>query len=227
VWLAVVSQPCDRACKIPAPGRLDPSLGEFWVENPWEIVKHGHNLSAFERKRAWLNVRGNAFLDISYLTGADNDGDGRCVVAGDFRNDGRQDLLVRQVGGGALLLYENNFPQRHYLKVSLRGRQSNRLGVGARLTAKVQGRQLVREMFPVNSYRSQMPNRVHFGLGDAERVDRLEIRWPSGKLQVLTELKADTHIVVDEGKEGAAAIETVIPGRVFSPSRLAPAVLSR
>jgi hypothetical protein len=217
VWLAVVSQPCDRSCTIPAPGQVDKSLGEFWVDNPWEIVKHGHNLSCFERKRTWLNVRGSNFLDLSYLTGADGDGDGRSVVAGDFRNDGRQDLVLRQVGGGPLLLYENRFPQRHYLKVSLRGRASNRLGVGARLTVLVNGRQLVREMFPVNSYRSQAANLVHFGLGDAELVQRLEIRWPSGKRQVLTDLRTDAHLVVDEGLEGAAAVEIVAPGRTFEP----------
>ena len=212
-----MSQPCDRACKIPTPGRVDKSLGEFWVENPWEIVKHGHNLSAYERKRTWMNIRGGNFIDLSFLTGTDNDGDGRSVVAGDFRNNGRQDLLVRQAGGGPLLLYENNFPQRHYLKVSLRGRQSNRLGVGARLKAVVHGQQRVREMFPINSYRSQMPNLVHFGLGDAERVERLEIRWPSGKTQVLEDLRADTHIVVDEGEKGSAAVETVVPGRTIRP----------
>ncbi|MFL5242274.1 MAG: ASPIC/UnbV domain-containing protein [Gemmataceae bacterium] len=212
-----MSQPCDRACTIPAPGQVDKSLGEFWVENPWEIVKNGHNLSCFERNRTWMNIKGSNFIDLSFLTGTDNDGDGRCVVAGDFSNNGRQDLLVRQVGGGPLLLYENNFPQRHYLKVSLRGSQSNRLGVGARLTALVKGQQLVREMFPINSYRSQMPNLVHFGLADAEQMERLEIRWPSGKIQVLTDLKGDKHIVVDEGKDGAAAIESVVPGQTIRP----------
>jgi hypothetical protein len=217
VWLAVVSQPCDRACTIPAPGSVDKSLGEFWVENPWEIVKHGHNLSCFERKRTWMNIKGRNFIDLSYLTGTDSDGDGRCIVAGDFRNNGRQDLILRQVGGGPLLLYENNFPQRHYLEVSLRGRQSNRLGVGARLNALVSGQRLVREMYPLNSFRSQMPNLIHLGLGDAERVERLEIRWPSGKVQVLSDLRADAHIVVDEDKEGPAAVETVVPGRTIQP----------
>jgi hypothetical protein len=212
-----VSQPCDRSCRIPTPGHVDSSLGEFWVENPWEIVKGGHNLSAYERKRTWLNVRGSNFLDVSFLSGADNDGDGRSVVAGDFSNNGRQDLLVRQAGGGALLLYENNFPQRHYLQVTLRGRQSNRLGVGARLTAMANGQQLVRELWPLNSYRSQMPSLVHFGLGDAARVERLEVRWPSGKVQVLTDLAADRYIVIDEDKEGAAAVETVVPGRTLAP----------
>ncbi len=212
-----MSQPCDRSCTIPAPGKLDSALKEFWVENPWDIVKNGHNLSAYERKRTWMNIGGQNFLDLSYLTGTDNDGDGRSVVAGDFSNNGRQDLIVRNVGGGALRLYENNFPQRHYLEVSLRGRQSNRLGVGARLTAHVNGRKLVREMYPINSFRSQAANIVHFGLGEASKIDRLEIRWPSGKTQVLDTVQADVHIVVDEGKEGNAAIEKVIPGQVYLP----------
>ncbi len=217
MWLAVVSQPCNRSCAIASPGSLDKSLGEFWVENPWEIVKNGHNLSAYERNRTWMNLRGSDFLDLSYLTGTDSDGDGRSVVAGDFRNIGRLDLVVRQVGGGPLLLFENDFPQRHFLKVSLRGQQSNRLGVGARLTATVNGQALVREMYPLNSFRSQMPNLVHFGLAEADKVQRLTIRWPSGKVQEFVDLKADAHLVVDESKEGDAALEVVVPGRTIQP----------
>jgi len=212
-----VAQPFDRAAKVPAPGKPDPALGEFWAENPWEIIFQGHNLSAFERKRTFWNVHGRDFLDLSYLTGADADGDGRSAVAGDFRNTGQLDLVLRQVGGGPVRLYANQLPRRHYLKVSLRGRQSNRLGIGARLSATVNGQTLVRELYPVNSYRSQMPNIVHFGLGDATQVERLTIRWPSGKEQVLTELAADRHIVVDEGKEGTGAVMVVEPGKVVVP----------
>ena len=199
------------------PGKIDDELKEFWVENPWEIVKSGFNLSAYERNRTWMNIGGSNFLDVSFLTGTDSDGDGRCVVAGNFSNNGRQDLIVRQAGGGSLLMFENNFPQRHWLEVSLRGRQSNRLGVGARLTATANGRKIVREMFPINSYRSQMPNRAHFGLADANRVESLEIRWPSGKTQIIKDLKADAHVVIDEEKEGAAAVEVVTPGKTFEP----------
>jgi hypothetical protein len=171
-----------------------------------------------------MNVGGKDFVDVSFLTAADSDGDGRSAVAADFRNNGRLGLVVRQTGGGALLFFENQFPQRHYLEVSLRGAagpagglSSNRLGVGARLVAEIQGRKLVRELYPINSYRSQAPNVVHFGLGDAAAVDRLTIRWPSGKVQELQDLAADAHIVVDEAKEGPAAVETVVPGRTVAP----------
>jgi hypothetical protein len=203
------------------PGELDPKLKEWWVENPWDIVNEGRNLSCYERKRIFLNVQGSNFLDISHLTGADDDGDGRAVAAGDFRNNGRMELAVREVGGKPFRLLENNFPQRHYLKVSLRGKPepgkaptSNRQGIGARLIAEVAGRKVVREMFPVNSYSSQTPNVLHFGLADDDKVDRLVIRWPSGREQVLADVPADQHIVVEEGN---AVFEKVVPGQTIQP----------
>jgi enediyne biosynthesis protein E4 len=202
---------------VPQPGPLDNSLGEFWAPSAWEVHGFKNNLSAFERNRAFLNVKGQDFLDISHLTGADSDGDGRSVVAADFRNAGLLDLIVRQSGGGPLLLYENRLPRRHYLGVSLRGRASNRQGIGARLTAVVGGQPLVRELYPANGFRSQAPNAVHFGLADAEEVESLTVRWPSGKVQVLTGLKGDRHIVVDEGKDGPDAVETVVPGQAIAP----------
>ena len=212
---------------MPAPRKADPSLKEWWSENPFDIVKEGHNLSCYERKRVFLNVKGpdggRNFVEVSGVSGADNEGDGRSIVAGDFRHTGQLDLVLRQSGGGPLVLYENRFPRRHYLEVSLRGgmreyepgRRSNRLGIGARLTAVVNGQPLVRELYPLNSFRSEMPNVVHFGLGEAERVEKLTIQWPSGLRQELTDLAGDRHIVVDEG---ADTVETVQPGRTVAPA---------
>ena len=208
-----MSQPFDRGATLPAPGKLDASLGEFWVGDPWAISDQ-NNLSGYERNRTYLNVNGTNFLDVSYLTGADSDGDGRCSVAVDLNLDGRQDLIVRQAGGGPLLVYENRFPTRHWLDVSLVGAESNRLGIGARLTASIGDRELVRELFPVNSYRSQALSRVHFGLGRADSIDRLTILWPSGKSQELTAVKADRHVVI---REGQPREETVTPGVTIRP----------
>jgi hypothetical protein len=212
---------------MPAPRKADPSLKEWWSENPFDIVEEGHNLSCYERKRVFLNVKGpdggRNFVEVSGVSGADNEGDGRSIVAGDFRHTGQLDLVLRQSGGGPVVLYENRFPRRHYLEVSLRGamkeyepgRRSNRLGIGARLTAVVNGQPLVRELYPLNSFRSEMPNVVHFGLGEAERVEKLTIQWPSGLRQELTDLAGDRQIVVDEG---ADTVETVHPGRTVAPA---------
>jgi hypothetical protein len=206
---------------VKLPGALDDKLHEFWVGNPWQIINEGHNLSAFERKRMYLNVAGpkggREFLDISHISGTDNDGDGRAVVAADFRNTGMPDLIVRQAGGGPLLLYENRLPQAHYLMVTLRGSKSNRHGIGARLVAEVSGRKIVRELYPACGHFSQAPGQVHFGLAGDTKVDKLTIKWPSGKEQVLTDIRADRHVVIDEARDGADAIETVTPGKVFAP----------
>jgi hypothetical protein len=58
---------------------------------------------------------------------------------------------------------------------------------------------------------------VHFGLGNEDTVERLTIRWPSGKVQEFRNLRADRHIVVDENEEGAAAVATVVPGQTIRP----------
>ncbi len=212
-----MSQPCNRNCEIKQPGSLDAKLNEFWVGNPWSIVTEGHNLSAFERNRTYLNVGGRHFLDVSHISGTDSDGDGRSVVAADFRNTGMLDLIVRQAGGGPLLLYENRFPPAHYLMVTLRGATSNRRGIGARLTAEVGGRKIVRELFPASGYFSQSPSQVHFGLARDAKVDKLTIRWPSGRVQVVTGIAADRHVIIDESKDGTDAIETVTPGEPMKP----------
>jgi hypothetical protein len=194
-----VSQPWNRAAIVPAPREPDERLGEWWVESPWRITKGGFNLSSYERNRTYLNVPGEGFHDISRLTGADNAGDGRAVVAADLTGDGMQDLLVRQVSGGSLLLYENQFPKAGWLVVSLRGTKSNTHGIGARLTAEVGGRRIVRECYPHNGFKCQGQVDVHFGLGEAKALDRLTIRWPSGLEQVLEGVTGDRHIIVTEG----------------------------
>jgi hypothetical protein len=208
-----VSQPYKRGAQIPQPGILDPKLKEFWVDNPWEIAGKKFNLSSFERNRLFLNRAGNAFLDLSSIAGVDTDGDGRSVVAGDFRNNGRMEVILRQVNGTGkskpFMLYENNFPQRHYLHVSLRGTKSNSLGIGARLTAYTKDQKVVRELYPANSFRSQGPTSVHFGLGDASKVDKLVIRWPGqAGVQEIHNLDVDQHILVTEGQN---AVETIVP----------------
>ena len=195
------------------PGAIDEELGEFWEGDPYAIFRK-HNLSSFERNRFFLNAGERRFLDVSFASGADDDGDGRSSVAADFNNDGRVDLAVRQAGGTPFLLYENDFPAQAFLKISLRGTKSNRAGIGARLVATVGDRQIVRELFPANSYRSQGPLVVHFGLGKAQRVDRLVIKWPSGDEQELNDIDADRHVVITEGRD---EYQVVTPGETIAP----------
>ena len=204
-----MSQPFNRACEVPAPAELDESLDEFWSGNAFSISRN-HNLSGYERNRTYLNIAGKNFVEVSFVSGTDTDGDGRCVVPLDYNNDGRPDLIVRQVGGGAVKLYENQFPKQNWLCVSLRGVESNRLGIGARIVAKFDERQVVRELWPVNTYYSQAPSLVHMGLGSSGKVDELHIRWPSGKEQRLKGVEANRHILIRESDETE---HTITPGQ--------------
>jgi len=203
-----VSQPFDRACEVPKPAELDESLDEFWSGNAFSISL-SHNLSGYERNRTYLNVGGKNFVDASFASGTDSDGDGRCVVSIDFNLDGQRDLIVRQTGGGALKLFRNQFPKQNWLRVSLRGVESNRLGIGARVVAKIGDRQVVRELWPVNTFYSQAAAAIHFGLGADEKVTELSIRWPSGKEQKIEGIDANQHVLIQEGN---AKVNIVKPG---------------
>ena len=107
--------------------------------------------------------------------------------------------MVRQAGGGAFLMFENRMPAGNWLQVVLRGTQSNRRGIGARVVAHTDGGKVVRELFPANSFASQGPGYLHFGLGKSQRVSRLEVRWPSGETQTFPDVPANQRIQVTEG----------------------------
>ncbi len=195
-----MSQPFQRQCSVPAPRQPDERLHEWWVENPWKIVANGKSLSGFERNRIFLNDQGTQFFDISALTEADSTGDGRGVVATDFNADGRLDLIVRQAGGGAVQLFENRFASANWLRISLRGIKSNRMGLGARIEARIGNRRVIRELYPRGGFKSQGAASVHLGLGNADQVDQLSIRWPSGVKQDWESVEANRHLLLIEGE---------------------------
>jgi hypothetical protein len=84
--------------------------------------------------------------------------------------------------------------------VKLVGKQSNRNGVGARLRLTAGGKTQIRDVKTGSSYLSQSDLRQHFGLGRSTQADRLEIRWPSGKMDVLQNIAANAIVTVTEGE---------------------------
>ncbi len=206
-----MSQPFNAECKAPVLRDLDHENGEFWVQSPWQFPSSGENLSAYERNGIHLNAGDGVFYDISFLTGADSPGDGRSVASFDITGDGMPELFVRQVGGGPLLVFENQFPKSNWLCISLSGDKSNSLGIGSKLVCEAGGRRICRELYPVINFLSQSPAHVNFGLGDAEAVDRLTIHWPSGEKQVLTDLPINSHVLV---RESSPEFSTISPGKV-------------
>lgn len=196
-----MSQPLDRRYKMPALGEVDEDRGEFWVENPFDIPSAGENLSAYETNRLYTNLDGQAFIDVSFTSGVDLDSDSRSVICADFNNDGAEDMLVCSVGGGPLRLFINQFPNRgHRLKVDLIGVDSNVAAIGSRVTVHCGDRRIVRDCFPTNGFMGQSPPELLIGLGDSDHVDRLEVRWPTGKVQFFEGLSADSRITITENE---------------------------
>ncbi|HEX2693664.1 MAG TPA: VCBS repeat-containing protein [Gemmatimonadaceae bacterium] len=118
----------------------------------------------------------------------------------DLDKDGRLDLVVNNIDAPALI-YRNVAPrddQHHHLELRLDGAPPNRLngGIGASLTLTAGGRTQYAYHSPYRGYMSSMDDRLYFGLGSARRVDSLEIRWPDGRRQLLTNLPVDTLLVL-------------------------------
>ncbi|MEW6755240.1 MAG: FG-GAP-like repeat-containing protein [Candidatus Latescibacterota bacterium] len=124
------------------------------------------------------------------------------TAVGDYDLDGFLDLW-----GGTL--YRNNGNANHYLRVELVGAQSNRGGVGATLVAVAGELRQRRDLLAGNGLTQDEPV-VHFGLGQRTRVDRLEVRWPSGRADVHGDIAADQRIRVFEGHNGYHVVEPTL-----------------
>jgi len=186
VWQAVAAQPFDLEKRHKAPRAVDDSIGEFWLENPFDFEKNkGFNLSMFERNRMFLNRDGKRFADVSFLSKTDLDSDSRAVAVGDLNGDGRPDLVVRSAGGGPLRVFLNKAAAAPYVRVTLQGSRSNKDGIGARLILTRGDRRLYREHFPQNSLYAQSALETIFGLGDYTGTLSLKIVWPSGREQII------------------------------------------
>jgi enediyne biosynthesis protein E4 len=125
---------------------------------------------------------------------------GRALVAADIDNDGSLDLLFTNNGDTPDLLRNASRRENNALLVRLVGTRSNRSAVGARLTLTAGAIRQVREVKAGSSYLGQNDLRQHFGLGQIAKVDRLEIRWPSGQTEALTNLAPNQILTITEGK---------------------------
>ena len=119
-------------------------------------------------------------------------------AAGDYDSDGDQDLFVLNIDQPSVLLRNDGGNARHWLLIHLRGTRSNRDGIGAQVRVRAGEQVQGTERMAAAGYLSQNDPRLHFGLGQADRVDTVEVRWPSGTVQVLAGVAADQAIEIVE-----------------------------
>jgi len=122
----------------------------------------------------------------------------RGVAFGDFDNDGDVDILIVNLNEPPSLLRNDQTPRGHWIKVLLEGVKSNRSAIGAQVTVRYGKRQQLQAVLAQSSYLSVNDRRLHFGLGAVESAD-VEILWPNGNREKVTNVPADRLIVIREG----------------------------
>lgn len=143
------------------------------------------SLAGFQTKRVWLNDGAGRFNDVAQIVGVTETFDGRAVAMADLWNRGVLDCVVANQNG-PVLIYKNMVdPANRWIGFDLEGTKSNRGAIGAQVRVFWNGQQQVQEVSGGIGFASQNQRRLHFGLGRAERVEKVEIRWPSGKIQVI------------------------------------------
>jgi hypothetical protein len=127
------------------------------------------------------------------------------MAIGDVDNDGRIDAVITTNGGPAHVLHNETASTNHWLTLKLVGHKSNRDGIGAevQLTTAL-GSQWV-TVTTASGYLSSGDPRVHFGLGTESVAKSVKIRWPSGTVQMLKDVKGDRILQVDEPPEADMA----------------------
>ena len=150
----------------------------------WPAME-GRSLSGYQQKRVWLNDGSGKFIDVASAVGANDNFDGRSVALVDLWNRGVLDVVVANQKG-PLLIYKNTAnPANGWVDFELEGQTSNRSAIGAEVKLFWNGQQQVQEVSGGSGFCAQNQRRLHFGLGKNARVEKAEIRWPSGKVTTI------------------------------------------
>lgn len=147
------------------------------------------------------NSRDGTFRDVSRQAGPDMQipAAHRGCAFGDLNNDGRIDVVVSVIGENAELLYNTTASNNHWILLDTMGVKSNRDGIGTRIKLTGEsGLVQYNHVTTAGSFASSSDKRIHFGLGRDSRIKEIELRWPSGTVQVLRNVMADQILKITE-----------------------------
>jgi hypothetical protein len=167
------------------------------------LIFHGGLIHLIPQEHTLFRGVGNGkFADVSRDAGPvlseRTTARGACFA--DYDNDGKVDAFAVNLGAKGTLLHNVSTDTGHWVSIKLRGTKSNRDGIGARVEVMAGGKRWTAERVAGSGYLSQDDGRLHFGLGAATTIDKLTIRWPSGREQMLEKASVDRVLTVEEPK---------------------------
>jgi enediyne biosynthesis protein E4 len=167
-----------------------------------ELESHNHPESPYRQQNLLYHNSGTGtFQDVTSIAGAGLAlrRSGRGVAFGDWDNDGRLDIVINNQNDPPTVLRNDDAGKNHWISIRTVGTVSNRDGIGARVVLRAGERTQLDEVRSGGSYLSQSDLRLHFGLGQAKTIEQLEVHWPSGTVDRLSNLPADQFLTVQEG----------------------------
>lgn len=179
-------------------GFLDVYVANGHVEN--DISRVQQEVRYAQPPHLFRNLAGRRFQEVTAQVGKAFAAPrvGRGAAYGDYDKDGDLDLLVTSSGGSAKLFRNEGGSGNNWVTLRLVGKQSNRDGIGAKIRLRAGGITQSGSVKSGSSYCSQSQLALTFGLKNANRIDRLEVLWPKGKKQVLTELPINKAVTIHE-----------------------------
>lgn len=166
-----------------------------------EVDVHKLGSEYRETKVLYRNLSNGKFADISTTSGpaVQLKTSARGLAIADLDNDGSVELIVTNMGEAPSVLQNRVKYANHWISLRLIGTASNRSAIGARVTIEADGRKFVDEVRSGSSFNSSSDLRLHFGLGQAEKIDLLTVRWPTGKTERFDPPGLDRFSTVTEG----------------------------
>lgn len=145
----------------------------------------GRSLSGYQQKHVWINDGNGKFQDVAQNVGVKETFDGRAVAFADLFNRGVVDVVVAHQKAPVLIYKNSVSPENKWIKFELEGTKSNKSAIGTQVRIFWDNKQQLQEIHGGSGYCSQNQRRVHFGLGKVNKIEKVEIRWASGKMETI------------------------------------------
>lgn len=164
----------------------------------------GRTFSGYQTNKIWLNDGAGRFREVARSVGSNVAMDSRSVAYADLFGDGSLDIIVANQNQSVTVFRNHVTPNHNWVGFRLIGNQSNKSAIGATLLLHWDGKISKKFISGGQSFSSQSQRVVHFGLGQVENVEKLEIRWPSGIVQEINMPDLNMYHIIEEPSKGTA-----------------------